>query len=185
MPVFEIAKIMPCDLDATWRAVVDFPARTIHCNRYRRSDLPDGAEPMPGHRILLQVGRDRFTSVITAVQRPNSLSHRTVGPGFWTEYSYQLRDCDESDAGFTNEDIGLAFLTVRAEYGGWLGGLIARLRPGACRRYLEDELGAIVSAAESVPAEPVDSAQPNLAHPPNAAHPSNAAQPSSESDPDA
>ena len=63
--------------------------------------------------------------------------------------------CDELDPGYTNEDFGCAFLAVRAEYGGWFGSLIAKLRPGACRRYLEDEMAAIMSAAESVRAEPV------------------------------
>ncbi len=155
MPVFEIAKIIPRPLDEAWEAVADFPGRTIHSNRYRRSDLPDGEEPMPGHRIQLHIGRDRFTSVITAVQKPAALSHRAIGPGFWAEYSYRLKLCDELDPGYTNEDFGSTFLSIRAEYGGWLGSLIARLRPGACRRYLEDELAAIVSAAESVPAEPV------------------------------
>ena len=159
MPAFEIAKILPCQLDAAWEAVVDFPSRTIHSSRYRRSDLPDGKEPMPGHRILLHIGRDRFTSIITAVQKSNSLSHRAIGPGFWAEYSYRIRLCEERDPGYTNEDFGSAFLVIHAEYGGWLGSLIAKLRPGACRRYLEDELAAIVSAAESVPAEPVSENQ--------------------------
>ena len=161
MPVFEISKILPCPLDAAWEAVVDFPSRAIHSTRYRRADLPDGKEPMPGRRILLHVGRDRFTSIITSADKPAVLSHRAVGPGFWAEYSYRLRVCDELDPGYTNEDFGLAFLTIRAEYGGWLGSLVAKLRPGACRRYLEDELAAIVSAAESVPAEPVTENQPD------------------------
>lgn len=117
--------------------------------------MPDGKEPMPGHRILLHIGRDRFTSIITSVQKPSSLSHRAIGPGFWAEYSYRIRLCDELDPGYTNEDFGLAFISIQAEYGGWIGSLIAKLRPGACRRYLADELAAIVSAAESVPAEPV------------------------------
>ena len=161
MPAFELAKILPCQLDAAWEAVVDFPSRTIHSSRYRRSDLPDGEEPMPGHRILLQIGRDRFTSIITAVQKPAALTHRAVSPGAWVEFSYQLRLCDERDPGYTSEDFGSAFLVIRAEYGGWLGSLIAKLRPGACRRYVEDELAAIVSAAESVPAEPVPDNQPD------------------------
>ena len=161
MPAFEIEKILPCELNDAWIAVADFPSRTIHSNRYRRSDLPDGGEPMPGHRIMLQIGRDRFTSVITAVQKPAALSHRAIGPGFWAEYSYRLRLCDELDPGYTNDDLGSTFLSIRAEYGGWLGSLIARLRPGACRRYLADELAAIVSAAESVRAEPVAANQPD------------------------
>ena len=161
MPAFELAKILPCQLDAAWEAVVDFPSRTIHSSRYRRSDLPDGEEPMPGHRILLQIGRDRFTSIVTAVQKPSSLTHRAVSPGAWVEFSYQLRLSDERDPGYTSEDFGSAFLVIRAEYGGWLGSLIAKLRPGACRRYVEDELAAIVSAAESVPAEPVSDNQPD------------------------
>ena len=161
MPAFEITKILPCRPEDAWEAVADFPSRTIHSSRYRRSDLPDGKEPMPGHRILLHIGRDRFTSIITAVQKPSSLSHRTIGPGFWAEYSYRVRLCDELDPGYTNEDFGLAFISIRAEYGGWLGSLVAKMRPGACRRYLEDELAAIVSAAESVRAEPVPENQPD------------------------
>lgn len=161
MPIFEIAKILPCQLDEAWEAVVDFPSRTIHSDRYRRADLPDGKEPIPGHRILLHIGRDRFTSIITAAQRPTTLSHRAIGPGFWAEYSYWLRPCNELDPGYTNEDFDLAFLSIRAEYGGWLGSFIAKLRPGACRQYLTDELAAIVSAAESVPAEPVHENQPD------------------------
>ena len=159
MPAFEISKILPCVLDDAWEAVADFPSRTIHNSRYRRADLPDGQEPMPGHRILLHIGRDRFTSIVTAVQKPSSLSHRAIGPGFWVEYSYRIRLCDELDPGYTNEDFGLAFISIRSEYGGWLGSLIAKLRPGACRRYLEDELAAIVSAAESVAAEPISDTQ--------------------------
>ena len=156
MPTFEISKILPCALDDAWEAVADFPSRTIHSNRYRRADLPDGQDPMPGHRIQLQLGRDRFTSIVTAVQKPSSLSHRAIGPGFWVEYSYRIRLCDELDPGYTNEDFGLAFISIRSEYGGWLGSIIAKLRPGACRRYLEEELSAIISAAESVTAEPVE-----------------------------
>ena len=161
MPVFEIAKILPCQLEAAWDAVVDFPSRAIHSSRYRSADLPDGKDPMPGHRILLHIGRDKFTSIVTMAQKPGALSHRASGPGFWTEYSYQLRLCEERDPGYTNEDFGMAFLAIHAEYGGWLGSLVAKLRPGACRRYLEDELAAIVSAAESVPAEPVTENQPD------------------------
>ena len=156
MPVFERERILPCGLEDAWEAVVDFPSRTIHNPRYRRADLPDGREPATGHRILLQIGRDRFTSIVAAARKPAALSHRTVGPGFWAEYSYELRVCDESDAGYTSEDLGCAHLKIRGEYGGWLGSLIARLRPGACRRYLADEMAAVVSAAESVRAEPVD-----------------------------
>ena len=156
MPVFEHERILPCGLEDGWEAVVDFPGRTIHHPRYRRADLPDGAEPAPGHRILLQIGRDRFTSIIASARRPVALSHRTAGPGFWAEYSYELRMCEESDAGYTSDDLGCARLKIRGEYGGWLGCLIARLRPGACRRYLADEMAAVVSAAESVRAEVVD-----------------------------
>ncbi len=155
MPVFEMSKIMPCELEEAWEAVVDFPSRTIHGGRYRRAELPDGTDPMPGHRIQLQIGRDRFTSIVTTADKPGGFAHRTMGPGFWAEYSYRLRLCDELDAGYTNEDFGSAHLTVRGEYGGWLGSIIAKLRPAACRRYLADEMAAIVSAAESVRAEPV------------------------------
>ena len=157
MPVFEQEKILPCPPEAAWDAVTDFPGRTIHSHRYRRADLPDGPEPAPGHRILLHIGRDRFTSIVTAAQKPARFAHRADGPGFWAEYSYQLRLCEESDAGYTNDDHGNAHLVLRAEYGGWLGSLIARLRPGACRRYLTDEIAAITSAAASVRAESVDS----------------------------
>lgn len=155
MPVFELAKILPCQLDHAWDAVVDFPTRTIHGKRYRSADLPDGPDPQPGHRILFHIGRDRFTSIVTGAQKPGAFSHRAIGPGFWAEYSYRIRICDELDPGYTNEDFGLAYLVVRAEYGGWLGSLIAKIRPGACRRYVEDEMAAIYSAAESVRAEPV------------------------------
>ena len=154
MPVFEQSRIMPCAPARGWEAVIDFPARAIHSARYRRAALPDGAEPAPGRRIELQIGRDRFTSVVTAAQKPSYLSHRAAGPGFWAEYSYRLRYCEDKDAGFTTEDLGCAHLTIRAEYGGWLGRLVARLRPGACRRYLGDEMDAIVSISESVRAEP-------------------------------
>ena len=147
---------MPCPVNDAWEAVADFPSRTIHSKRYRRADLPDGNEPMPGNRILFHIGRDRFTSVITTAQPPVALSHRTVGPGFWAEYSYQVRVSDESDPGYGAEDIGNAHLTIQGEYGGWLGTLIAKLRPGACRRYLADEMAAIMSAAESVRAEPIN-----------------------------
>lgn len=165
MPAFELAKILPCQLEEAWDAVVDFPGRVIHSSRYRRADLPDGAEPGPGHRILLHIGRDRFTSIVTTAQKPGAFSHRAIGPGFWAEYSYRLRQCDESDPGYTGEDFGSAYLVIRAEYGGWLGSLVAKLRPGACRRYLDDEMAAIFSAAESVHAEPVAQEQPD-ANPP-------------------
>lgn len=155
MPVFEISRILPCQLDEAWDAVVDFPERTIHSQRYRKAELPDGPEPMPGHRISLQVGRDRFTSIVTTARKPGAFAHRAIGPGFWVEYTYGLRLSDELDVGYTNEDFGLAHLTIRSEYGGWLGSIIAKLRPNACRRYLTDEMAAIVSAAESVRAEPV------------------------------
>ena len=160
MPAFELSKILPCQLDDAWDAVVDFPARTIHSKRYRRADLPDGEDPMPGNRILFHIGRDRFTSIVTRAQKPGAFSHRAIGPGFWAEYSYRMRLCDELDPGYTNEDFGYAYLAIRAEYGGWLGSLIARLRPGACRRYVEDEMAAILSAAGSVRAEPVGQTQP-------------------------
>ncbi len=156
MPVFEHERILPCGLEDGWEAVVDFPSRKIHNPRYRRADLPDGTEPEPGHRILLQIGRDRFTSIITISRKPAALSHRASGPGFWVEYSYELRLCDERDPGYTSDDIGCAYLKIRGEYGGWLGSLIAALRPGACRRYLADEMAAVLSAAESVRAEPID-----------------------------
>ena len=155
MPTFELAKIIPCPLEEAWDAVVDFPARTIHNERYRQAELPDGAQPSPGHRIQLQIGRDRFTSIVTTSQKPSTFSHRTIGPGFWAEYSYRVRLCDEIDPGYSNEDFGFAYLTIRAEYGGWLGSLIAKLRPSACRRYLDDEMSAILSVAASVRAEPV------------------------------
>ena len=155
MPAFELAKILPCELEEAWDAVVDFPARTIHSNRYRRADLPDGNDPAPGHRILLQIGRDRFTSIVTTSQKPAAFSHRAIGPGFWAEYSYRIRVCDELDPGYSNEDQGSAYLAIRAEYGGWLGSLIAKLRPGACLRYVDDEMAAILSAASSVRAEPI------------------------------
>ena len=156
MPVFEHERILPCGLEDGWEAVVDFPSRTIHNPRYRRADLPDGPEPAPGRRIMLQIGRDRFTSIVTFAGKPAALSHRASGPGFWAEYSYELRVCNENDAGYTSDDLGCAHLKIRGEYGGWLGSFIARLRPGACRRYLADEMAAVVSAAESVRAEPVD-----------------------------
>ena len=155
MPAFEVSKILPCPLDDAWEAVVDFPSRPIHNKRYRRADLPDGHDPTPGHRILFHIGRDRFTSIVTTAQKPGAFSHRAIGPGFWAEYSYRVRICDELDPGYTNEDSGFAYLGIRAEYGGWLGSLIAKLRPGACRRYVEDEMASIYSAAESVRAEPV------------------------------
>lgn len=156
MVVFEQERILPCGLEEAWEAVVDFPSRTIHSARYRRAELPDGAEPAPGHRILLQIGRDRFTSIVTLATKPSALSHRAAGPGFRAEYSYELRGCNERDVGYTSDDLACAYLKIRGEYGGWLGSLIARLRPGACRRYLADEMAAVVSAAESVRAEPVD-----------------------------
>ena len=156
MAVFEHERILPCGPDDAWEAVIDFPSRTIHGPRYRRAELPDGKEPAPGHRILLQIGRDRFTSVVTVAEKPAALSHRAAGPGFWAEYSYALRVCNDGDFGYTSEDLGCAHLKIRGEYGGWLGSVIAKLRPGACRRYLADEMAAVVSAAESVRAEPVN-----------------------------
>ena len=156
MPFFEYARILPCPPAAAWDAITDFPGRVIHGARYHRAALPDGDAPAPGHRIELQIGRDRFTSVVTACQRPDYLSHRTAGPGFWTEYSYYLRMCREGDAGYSSEDLGRAYLTIRAEYGGWLGKLVARLRPGACRRYLADEMTAVAYIAGSIRAEPAD-----------------------------
>ena len=83
------------------------------------------------------------------------LSHRTVGPGFSVEFSYWVRPCSDADPGYTSDDSGNAYLTVQAEYDGWLGSLIARMRPGACRRYVAGELAAIDSEAKSVSAEPV------------------------------
>lgn len=156
MPAFEIGRILPCPPEEAWDAVTDFPSRRIHGARYGRAELPDGREPEPGRRILLQIGRDRFTSVITEVKRGHSLAHRATGPGFAVEFSYRLRECSDNDNGYTSDDLGRAYLTVRAEYGGWLGTVIARLRPGACRRYVADEMDAIVAAAEYVAAEPVE-----------------------------
>ncbi len=155
MRTFELGKILPCAPDEAWNSVIDFPSRTIHGPAYRRSDLPDGQEPRPGNRIELQIGRDKFTSLMTVVQEPRMLSHRTVGPGFSVEFSYWVRPCSDADPGYTSDDDGNAYLTVQAEYGGWLGSLIARLRPGACRRYVAGELAAIDSGAKSVFAEPV------------------------------
>ncbi len=155
MRTFELGKILPCTPGEAWNAVVDFPSRTIHGPAYRRSDLPDGKEPRPGNRIELQIGRDKFTSLMTVVQEPQMLSHRTVGPGFFVEFSYWVRLCSDADPGYTSDDDGNAYLTVQAEYGGWLGSLIARLRPGACRRYVAGELAAIDSGTKSVSAEPV------------------------------
>lgn len=155
MPTFEYAKILSCTPGEAWAAVVDFPSRKIHCHRYRRSELPDGPYPEPGHRIDLQIGRDRFTSLVTAVQDGEALSHRASGPGFWVGFSYRVRECSDADEGFTSDDFGHAYVTVQAEYGGWLGSVIAGFRPGACRRYVTDEMAAIVSATESVAAEPV------------------------------
>ncbi len=155
MRSFEHGKILPCTPEEAWNAVIDFPSRTIHGPAYRRSDLPDGREPSPGNRIELQIGRDKFTSLMTVVQEPEMLSHRTVGPGFSVEFSYWVRLCSDADPGYTSDDDGNAYLTVEAEYGGWLGSLIARLRPGACRRYVAGELAAINSASRSVSAEPV------------------------------
>ena len=113
-----------------------------------------GPSPRRGAGLSCKSGGTVFTSVVTAAQKPSYLSHRAAGPGFWAEYSYRLRYCEDKDAGFTTEDLGCAHLTIRAEYGGWLGRLVARLRPGACRRYLGDEMDAIVSISESVRAEP-------------------------------
>ena len=155
MRTFELGKIIPCTPDEAWNAVIDFPSRTIHGPAYRRSDLPDGTEPRPGNRIEFQIGRDKFTSLMTVVQEPEMFGHRTVGPGFSVEFSYRVRLCSDADPGFTSDDDGHAHLTVEAEYGGWLGSLIARLRPGACRRYVAGELAAIESASKSVSAEPV------------------------------
>ena len=155
MPAFESSKILACFPDRAWSAVVGFPDRVIHGQRYRRVNLPDGTTLEPGHRLELQVGRDRFTSLVTAVHHRESLSHRAAGPGFWVEFSYRVRECNDGDYGYTSDDAGRAHLTVRAEYGGWLGSIIARLRPRACRRYVADEVAAIVSATETVPAEPV------------------------------
>ena len=155
MRSFELGKILPCTPEEAWNAVIDFPSRTIHGPAYRRSDLPDGREPQPGNRIEMQIGRDKFTSLMTVVQEPEMLSHRTVGPGFSVEFSYWVRPCSDADPGYTSDDDGNAYLTVEAEYGGWLGSLIARVRPGACRRYVAGELAAISSASRSVSAEPV------------------------------
>ena len=155
MRTFELGKILACTPDEAWNAVVDFPSRTIHGPAYRRSDLPDGPEPKPGNRIELQIGRDKFTSLITVVHQPEMLSHRTVGPGFSVEFSYRVRLCSDADSGYTSDDYGNTHVTVETEYGGWLGALIARLRPGACRRYVAGELAAIDSASKSVSAEPV------------------------------
>ena len=156
MAIFSEARILPGEMVPAWDAVVDFPSRTLHSARYRRAALPDGANPAVGHRIELQIGRDRFTSMITAVRTGESLTHRAVGPGFWAEYSYALRVCNDDDVGYSSEDLGRAHLTITAEYGGWQGKVIAALRPGACRRYLADEMAAIVSAAQFVAAEPAD-----------------------------
>ena len=155
MPTFEYSAIVPCAPFAAWAAVTDFPSRPAHSQRYRRADLPDGVVLEPGNRLNLQIGRDRFTSVVMRAEPPAILSHRTTGPGFWCEYSYNLRECYDGDPGYTSDDPGNAFLTVTVEYGGWLGRLVAKFRPGACRRYVADEVNAIVSAAESVMAEPV------------------------------
>ena len=155
MAVFEYSKILSCPPDEAWAAVADFPSRRLHSKRYRRADLPDGPEPEPGHRIDLQIGRDRFTSLITVVQKGETLSHRTSGPGFWVGFSYYVRECSDGDEAYTSDDQGHAYVTIQAEYGGWLGSLIARLRPGACRRYVLDEMDAVASATESIKAEPV------------------------------
>ena len=155
MPAFEYNKILSCSPEEAWSAVVDFPARTVHSRRYRRAGLPDGQNPEPGHRIELQIGRDRFTSLVTIVEKGETLSHRASGPGFSVEFSYRVRECNDGDQGYTSDDAGHAYITVSAEYAGWLGTVIAGLRPGSCRRYVTDEMAAIVSATESVAAEPV------------------------------
>lgn len=155
MRSFEIGRILPCTPETAWNAVIDFPSRTIHGPAYRRAELPDGPAPEPGNRIELQIRRDKFTSLVTVVQPPELFGHRTVGPGFSVEFSYRVRLCSDSDQGYTSDDTGNAHLTVEAEYGGWLGTLIARLRPGACRRYVAGEMDAIKSASRSVSAEPV------------------------------
>ena len=156
MPIFSQAQILPCEMETAWNAVTDFPSRTLHSARYRSANLPDGPQLETGHRIELQIGRDRFTSLVTAIREAQSLAHRAVGPGFWVEYTYTLRVCSDSDPGYSSDDLGRAHLSITSEYGGWLGTLIAALRPGACRRYLADEMAAIVSAALFVPAEPAD-----------------------------
>lgn len=155
MTVFEYSKLLSCPPDETWSALVDFPSRKLHSKRCRRAELPDGPEPEPGHRIQFQIGRDRFTSLITVVQNGETLSHRASGPGFWVWFTYRLRECSDGDEGFTSDDQGNSYLTIRAEYGGWLGSLIGKMRPGACRRYVLDEMEAITSATESIKAEPV------------------------------
>ena len=155
MRTFEFGKILPCTPQEAWNAAIDFPSRTIHGPAYRRSDLSDGKEPKPGNRIELQIGRDKFTSLMTVVQEPEVLSHRAIGPGFFVEFTYHVRLCSDADPGYTSDDDGNAHLTVEAQYGGWLGSLIARLRPGACRRYVAGELAAIDSGAKSISAEPV------------------------------
>ena len=155
MRLFEYSRILFCAPEDAWSAVVDFPSRKLHGKRYRRADLPDGPSPEPGHRIQFQIGRDRFTSLVTVVQPGETLSHRASGPGFWIRFSYRVRECSDGDEGYTSDDQGHAFLTVQAEYGGWLGSLIARIRPGTCRSYVINELEAITSATESIKAEPV------------------------------
>lgn len=155
MRTFEIGRILPCEPQGAWNALVDFPSRTIHGQYYRRAELPDGPKPKPGNRIELQIKRDKFTSLVTVVQEPELFSHRTVGPGFSVEFSYRVRYCSDGDPGYTSDDNGNTYLTIEAEYGGWLGTLIARLRPGACRRYVAGEMDAINSASRSVSAEPV------------------------------
>jgi hypothetical protein len=155
MTTFEYSKIIPCPPKKAWSAVADFPARTLHSRRYRRANLPDGPDLEPGHRIELQIGRDRFTSLITIAEKGETLTHRASGPGFSVEFSYRVRECNDGDEGYTSDDAGHTHLTVRAEYGGWLGSIIAGMRPGSCRRYVSDEMAAITSATETVPAEPV------------------------------
>ena len=156
MPVFEYSKILPCPPDEAWAAVADFPSRRLHSKRYRRADLPDGREPEPGHRIDLQIGPGplhqpghRGTKGRNAV--PPDLGAR----GFWVGFSYYVRECSDGDEAYTSDDRGHAYVTFRAEYGGWLGSLIAKLRPGACKRYVLDEMDAVSSATESIQAEPV------------------------------
>ena len=81
MPTFEYSAIVPCAPLAAWAAVTDFPSRPAHSRRYRRAELPDGVVLEPGNRLNLQIGRDRFTSVVMRAEPPATsvTSHHRAG----------------------------------------------------------------------------------------------------------
>ncbi|MBI2856281.1 MAG: SRPBCC family protein [Chloroflexi bacterium] len=123
--------------ERVWSAVVDFEARPQWSSRVKEAHVLDGAPLREGSRILLVVGRDRFTATVVEIRPQERLALLVKGPGFRVNHVYELRPSGDGT------DVALA-----GEYGGIIGRLAARFMGGSVRRDLVEELAAIRSSAE-------------------------------------